>query len=486
MKRLLSLFVAILATTALWAYDFKYGDLYYNITGTNTVEVTSRYNNKSFNRRVKLSSVVIPKTVTYKGTVYHVVGIGGGAFNGCSSLTSIVIQNSVTSIGDWAFGGCSSLTSITIPNSVTSIGIGTFSICSSLTSITIPNSVTSIGDWAFLGCFSLTSITIPNSLTSIGSGTFSICSSLTSVSIPNSVTSIGWVAFRDCSSLKSVTIPNSVTSIGDEAFHNCSLLNSITIPNGVTSIGDWAFHGCKSLKKINYAGTEAQWNNITKGNNWSDNTPATIICSAKPATSSQTNMHNGHEYVDLGLPSGLKWAICNVGANAPEEYGDYFAWGETQPKETNYWTTYKWCNGSMDTQTKYCTNSIYGTVDNKTVLDKDDDAAAVNWGGAWRMPTYAELTELCTECTWIWTTQNGVNGYTVIGPNCNSIFLPAAGHHSGSSLVYAGSRGYYWSSSLYTADYPHNAREVLFLSDRVDRWCVDVRCYGNSVRPVCQ
>ena len=121
--------------------------------------------------------------------------------------------------------------------------------------------------------------------------------------------------------------------------------------------------------------------------------------------------YNGHEYVDLGL--SVKWATCNVGAVSPEDYGDYFAWGETEPKDFYAWSTYKWCNGSYDTLTKYCTDSKYGTVDNKTVLDLEDDAAHVNWGGDWRMPTKAEQDELYNNCTWEWTTQNGVNGYKV-------------------------------------------------------------------------
>lgn len=196
-----------------------------------------------------------------------------------------------------------------------------------------------------------------------------------------------------------------------------------------------------------------------------------------------TGSENGYEYVDLGL--SVKWATCNVGATKPEEYGDYFAWGETQPKRNYDWSTYKWCNGSYDTQTKYNTNSSYGTVDNKTQLELSDDAARANWGGSWRMPTGAELTELRENCTWTWTTQNGVNGYKVTSKkNGNSIFLPAAGCRYDSSLDYAGSRGYYWSSSLCT-DYPLNAWSVYFNSDNVygDSYS---RRYGFSVRPVCQ
>ena len=198
------------------------------------------------------------------------------------------------------------------------------------------------------------------------------------------------------------------------------------------------------------------------------------------------NTENGHEYVDLGL--SVKWATCNVGATKPEEYGDYFAWGETQPKSYYDWSNYKWCNGSDDTQTKYCTNSSYGIVDHKTVLEAADDAATVNWGGSWRMPTKAEQNELRTECTWTWTTENGLNGYRITsnkaGYTDKSIFLPAAGARYCSDLLNAGSYGFYWSSSLRT-DYPYNAEGWCFLSDYKDL-IYDSRNYGRSVRPVCQ
>ena len=106
---------------------------------------------------------------------------------------------------------------------------------------------------------------------------------------------------------------------------------------------------------------------------------------------------DNHEWVDLGLPSGTLWATCNVGANAPEEYGDHFAWGETSPKDVYNWSTYQWCNGSMFTLTKYNTESSLGMVDNKTELDPEDDAAYVNWGPSWRTPTTA--TRSCWSAT---------------------------------------------------------------------------------------
>lgn len=185
--------------------------------------------------------------------------------------------------------------------------------------------------------------------------------------------------------------------------------------------------------------------------------------------------------VDLGL--SVKWSSLNLGAVSPEDYGAYFAWGETGTKENYNWSTYKWSNGSSTTLTKYNTKSSNGTVDNKTVLDPEDDVAHVKLGGKWRMPTDEEWSELKTQCTWTWTTQKGVKGYLVTSKkNGNSIFLPAAGYRLNASLSNAGAYGYYWSSSLRT-DYPYYAWYVLFYSCPVYRSYYD-RFLGLSVRPV--
>lgn len=168
-------------------------------------------------------------------------------------------------------------------------------------------------------------------------------------------------------------------------------------------------------------------------------------------------MDNGHEWVDLGLPSGLKWATCNVGADTPEGYGDYYAWGETSTKNNYSWSTYKWADGSYKKLKKYNTSISYGSVDNKTVLDIGDDAARANWGGTWRIPTEADFEELINNCTTLWKSENGVLTWKYTSNiNGNSIILPAAGYRSGTGLNYAGSRQYYWSSSIYT-DYPYQA-----------------------------
>ena len=197
------------------------------------------------------------------------------------------------------------------------------------------------------------------------------------------------------------------------------------------------------------------------------------------------NSIGGHAYVDLGLPSGLLWATCNVGATNPEDYGYYFAWGETQPKSDYSWGTYQYCNGSSNTLTKYCNNASYGYngfTDNLTVLEASDDAATAQWGSGWRMPTQAEWQELLSNTTNVWTSQNGVNGRLFTATNGNSLFLPAAGYRYGTSLYNAGTGGYCWSSSLNT-DNPNGA------------WGLNVgsgSCYmgngsrlcGQSVRPV--
>ena len=196
-----------------------------------------------------------------------------------------------------------------------------------------------------------------------------------------------------------------------------------------------------------------------------------------------TGSENSYTWVDLGL--SVKWATCNVGATKPEEYGDYFAWGETEPKSTYDVSTYKWCNGTTYyTLTKYCNNSSIGIVDNKTQLELSDDAARANWGGSWRMPTKAELDELRNQCTWTWTTQYGVNGYKVKSKkNGSSIFLPAAGSRGESSFSGAGSYGQYRSSSLDTG-YPYYAYLLCFGSGYVD-WYDHDRYGGCTVRPVC-
>ena len=233
-----------------------------------------------------------------------------------------------------------------------------------------------------------------------------------------------------------------------------------------------------------------------------------------------------HEWVDLGL--SVKWATCNVGAENSEDFGDYFAWGETDTYYKNGFAQSdepQWKDGKTEGYedssykyfvyddeygcyllVKYCNNEDYGYRvdfrDNKTTLEPEDDVAHVIWGGSWRMPTLEEFKELMDEdnCSWIWTTQNGINGYNVTskkpGYEGRSIFLPTAGYFEWTDLYETGTDGYYWSSSLYTND-PNFAINLVFEADDSDdsedseNWfgpygCLRIlRTRGLSVRPVC-
>jgi len=232
----------------------------------------------------------------------------------------------------------------------------------------------------------------------------------------------------------------------------------------------------------------------------------TAVCEVTVTAFETEGNENGFDYVDLGL--SVKWATCNVGAESMTGYGDYFAWGETEPyyyfvntytqhvwwKADGYtWSNYKYSDGSYNTLTKYCNDIQYGYndfTDNKSVLDTEDDVAHVKWGGDWRMPTESEFGELIDNCTWTWSTYSGVNGYlitsNVLGFTDRSIFLPAAGYCNNTNLYGVGDGGYYWSSMLCT-DSPYLSYGVNLLAGMVGwnyNWVTDNRYFGNTVRPV--
>ena len=216
------------------------------------------------------------------------------------------------------------------------------------------------------------------------------------------------------------------------------------------------------------------------------------------------NIYLGHEYVDLGLK--VKWATCNVGAEKPEEFGDYFAWGDTttkylpgyaqseSPQWKNYmwggysWENYRFCSETSNSLFKYCNDSGSGYdnyTDTLTILTPADDVAHYKWGGNWRMPTYADFYELLNNCNFEFTTQNGVEGMKVISKkdSSKSIFLPDAGSRNVTNLEGVGLGGTYWSSSLYKFD-PSCALYLTFYPGYHFTSFVN-RCYGLSVRPVC-
>ena len=293
------------SVTSIGEYAFKSCNsleaVYYNGDLTSWLGIS--FGNENANPcRNRTALYIQNELVTDLSISADIESIGSYAFYGCTSIESVTIGNNVTSIGREAFYYCKSLKNMTIGDGVTSIGISAFShtglesvtisgnveriennafeSCSSLTSATIGNTVKNIGSGVFYECRLLASVTIGNNVTSIGSEAFYNCLSLKKVVIPDSVTNIGGYAFCNCKALTSAKLGSGVTSIGEQAFYNCSALTNITIPSNVTSIGNYAFYNCSALGTIEFSGTKAQWNAITKGYQWNYNVPATsVTCS---------------------------------------------------------------------------------------------------------------------------------------------------------------------------------------------------------------
>lgn len=183
-------------------------------------------------------------------------------------------------------------------------------------------------------------------------------------------------------------------------------------------------------------------------------------------SSGSSGSSNGHAYVDLGL--SVKWATMNIGSDSPDDYGDYYAWGEIATKDEyteDNCSTYQLEISDISGRSKY-------------------DAATANWGGKWRMPTYTEFTELVNQCTWMWITKSGVKGYQVTGPSGQSIFLPAAGVYYGTTHYYNSEYGYYWTSTPESGDRTYAADHLRFNSEEVTTSIITYRDYGLTIRPV--
>lgn len=211
--------------------------------------------------------------------------------------------------------------------------------------------------------------------------------------------------------------------------------------------------------------------------------PAKAKSKETPITISDPDGYiNGHGYVDLGLPSGTKWATCNIGSVSPEDNGNYYAWGETYTKSVYIYSTWRTNDvGGVENSEKTITEKICEICDGKN-LKPLYDAASVNWGSLWRMPTSGEMTELCEKCIWNWITYKGKKGYKVVGPNGNTIFLPAAGYYFDTTLEMNDKMGCYWSSTFESISFTFY---VYFREDY--KPCCSAygeRTNGYSVRPV--
>ena len=435
-------------------------------------------------------------------------------FYGCSKLVSITIPSNITDLGERAFYGCSSLTSIVIPSGITTIGDYTFFGCTSLVSVDIPSSVTSIGQYAFSSCLSLDSIILPSALKYLGQHAFS-SSGLTQISIPDGVTTLNRYTFYNCSKLTTINIPYGISSIPEFCFNGCISLTSVSIPEGVTSIGYSAFSGVK-MWKIELPSSISSLGHSCFGGIVCVILPSTSPISIQSTTFSDVAgvfvpsnmiplycvMTNWSQYASLIRPlesfrerevftlastgtvdmgTSVKWAAYNVGATKPEEYGDSFAWGETQTKTNYSWKNYfDSPNGDTKLFTKY-----FNGEGGKTKLDLEDDVAHVRWGNNWRMPTNEEWIELSTVCIWEWTTYEGVSGCMVYDfEGLHKLFFPAAGYYYYSEQRERGSDGFYWSSSLGSGD-SRFAQCMVFTFDHYVSLDDGNRNLGYSIRPVC-
>ena len=452
-----------------------------------------------------LKKVTLPNSIT---------SIPNCCFRGCSALESLAIPTSVTSLGQYAFSGCTLLSGVELPSGLLTIGNYAFQNCQAITSLVFPATLTSIGQYAFSGCTALASATLGSDV-SLGQYTFSGCSSLVSVVLPENMTTIPAYCFQNCTALATIAWPQALTSIGNNAFADCRFKNAdftLELPPSVTSIGSTAFGKIRHLIIPSISAVNIASNSFIAGytvlyvpinmiemykvrTNWSNYSDHIMTITDYPFNPFEPVGGTVGEAIDLGL--SVKWASWNIGASEPEEYGAYFAWGETATSGWFYdWDSYKWCNGDYKKLTKYCfyNKTDYwdntGSPDNKTVLDLNDDAAHVNWGGNWRMPTVEEWIELSNNCTWTWTDDYkgiGVAGKIArsnkTGYTDRSIFFPAAGAREGSCFYSVGTYGFYWSSSIYDFYlYPYEAW-CYYLGNDMSRGGTS-RYYGASVRPV--
>lgn len=480
-----------------------------------------------------ITTITIPITVE---------SIGRGAFFDCEELVTVNGMKHVKTLDEIAFRLCGKLSSLSLPSTLKYIGAQAFGSCSSLTSITIPASVTSIDcEGLFESCDNLTSIVVEDGNTVydsrgncnalIETATNTLLSGCAYTSIPVDITSIAPQALMGFSGLKDIIIPESVQEIGGYAFTDCLGLKSVTSlikePFAIEESVFSDFYGDNSIySQATLYVPEGTWSAYSKTEGWEKFSKIVEIGSV-PSVKGDVNKdgkvdvadvtmvinHIGKAYsanadvnrdmkvsetdasyiikiilqsdiysdpnaVDLGL--SVKWSSMNVGASAPEEYGGYYAWGETKEKDIYSWQTYKFGDATAGGLTKYCLSSSYGTVDGKTVLESMDDAARINAGYVWRMPTKAEMDELVEQCTWVLETLNGIPGYRVTGPSGKSIFMPFGGSKSNDQHHSLGDVGFYWTSGLDGS----TGAPALYMYDDKKAFMGYTRNQGLSIRPV--
>lgn len=459
--------------------------------------------------------------------------IGHFAFSSCGVINHLTLGKGLRTIEASAFFG-SYISNINIPSiddwlrisyinsesapfySLGDDGGHLFVSGEEVTRVTVPSGFTKINSFAFYGCSSITDVSLSEGVTTIEPYAFCNCTSITDVSLPKGFTTVEQNAFQNCTAIKNVHIPSlsdwmtidyaNLQSVPFNAIHHESHLyfsgkeaKEVVIPEQINSIKDYAFYKCTGIEKIVMEPTVPpslgfdvfRWtwcpifvwaecyDAYNNNSNWSLYNHLLLINDGSP-------LFVEPDMVDMGL--SVKWASFNLGAKKPEETGYGFSWGETCfIKDYVVWESYKWCEGEDNQITKYCNKSLYGHngfTDSKLVLDLEDDAAHVNLGGKWRMPTIEEINELIEKCTWEKGVVNEVKGYYVIAPNNNSIFLPTNPRNDVAN---------YWSSSLCVNGpiygNPTYSQSLLVrrISKALDVYDKDInfRYQQHYIRPVC-
>ena len=431
----------------------------------------------------------------------------------------LVFNGPLVEIGDNAFMNCDNLETVDLPETVNTLGKQAFQSCSSLLKVFFQGELATCGDCAFRFCDKLTRF---NGYGASPNGRFLVVDGrlvafapydydMMDIVVPSGVTSIAPYIFEGEDYIYTISLPESLTDVGQNAFCQCTSLEEITFPASLKTFGDTPLAWCSSLKAVHMQSTlppvragalmqgaapgfkiyvpDASLQTYKAADKWSDD--AAIIFPENGDDS---------DAIDLGL--SVKWASFNLGAAAPEEYGDYFAWGETEPKTEYSYGTYKWMakgKSSWEYITKYTIPDDYTRClwynnkqfigDGKTLLDPDDDAATVALGSLWRIPTEAEWQELIDNCDFTPLVQDGVYSYEAKSRiNGKTIVLPAAGYQYESDLSYTGERGFYWSSTLYAVTTVYrktwSAGVVRLWQNGAPEISEDERFYGQSIRPV--
>ena len=401
--------------------DFELNGIYYKKLSESEVAVT-RKDEGHKNGNTYVGDLVLPASINKEGVEYKVTSIRANAFERCWKLTSLVIPEGVTEIGDFAFSCCVALKSVKFPDSLHKFGMSAFFGCIALSSIDIPEGTEIISNKCFYGCSSLTSVRLSSTINSIEKDAFAECVKLSSVNLPEGLVWIGESAFRECTSFASTA------------------LTKVIMPAGVSKIHPDAFANCEGVEVVlsgeGYMGTQ-----------------------------------DGHEWVDLGLPPGLKWATCNLGASSPEDIGKYFIWGEVNSR---YY--YEMNPGeSIPDYVQEC-KDISGV--------KGKDAARTHWGGKWRMPTKQECEELFQNCSCQIVDINGfLYAKMTSMTNYRYIIFPLAGYKSRASHEDLLSGGRYWSS---TSSSPEMITSLLFINYGASAGIVGETGFANGccVRPV--